>query len=198
MSTAKMAENTGAAASEQRRHRAAVAQRLVDLAPAAVDVLDWDALDQAPAWLSLPEAAQLILQARIGALLYAPELRLWIDGPRLAAARALLGDAVLDDLLTQPEAAMPRGLVRSPRIDHAGEVAAQLRSAGLAVLLAAMPPGLLRAIVIAATGATAASAMSAALAASLIARGRALGQGGAQPHAKAVAAAAGAAAACAA
>lgn len=178
MSVATTVENPGAAAADKRRRRAAVAQRLVDLAPAAVSVIDWDALDGAPEWLSLPEAAQLILQARIGALLYAPELRLWIDGPRLAAARGLLGDAVLDDLLMQPEAAMPRGLLRCPRIDHAGEVAPKLHGAGLAVLLAALPRGLLREIVVAATGAEAPSSMTQDLAATLITRARALGQGG--------------------
>src|SRR5688572_11539352 len=69
----------------QRERRAAIAQRLIDLAPSAVDDIGWDALDQAPDWLALPDAAFLILQARLGALLHLPAMRLWIDGPRLAA-----------------------------------------------------------------------------------------------------------------
>ena len=32
----------------QRERRAAVAQRLMDLAPRAVEAIDWDALDSAP------------------------------------------------------------------------------------------------------------------------------------------------------
>jgi hypothetical protein len=83
---------------------------------------------------------------------------------------------VLDDLLTQPDAALPQGLAQCPRIDHAGDVAPMLRSAGLAVLLAALPEGLLRRIMLAATGAVAAPSMTTDLAASLTARGRALGQ----------------------
>jgi hypothetical protein len=168
---------SAAHAAEARRRRATVAQRLIDLAPAAAAALDWDALDQAPDWLGLPDAAFVILQSRVGALLYAPALRLWIDGPRLAAARVLLGAAVLDDLLAQPESAMPRGLANVPRIDAAAQVGPLLKAAGTAVLLAALPAGTLREAVCQALAPVLPSPMSHELAETLISRARALGQG---------------------
>jgi hypothetical protein len=128
----------------QRERRAAVAQRLMDLAPRAVEAIDWDALDAAPDWLALPDASFLILQARLGALLHLPAVRLWIDGPRLAAARVLLGEAVIDDLLSHPEPAMPFGLTLCAPIGSAAQVGPSLRAAGVSVLLAALPRGALR------------------------------------------------------
>ncbi len=128
----------------QRERRAAVAQRLMDLAPHAVEAIDWDALDQAPDWLALPDASFLILQARLGALLHLPAMRLWIDGPRLAATRVLLGEAVLDDLMSHPESAMPFGLTPCAPIESAAQVGPSLRAAGMSVLLAALLRGSLR------------------------------------------------------
>ena len=127
-----------------RERRAAVSQRLIDLAPHAAEAIDWDTLDRAPDWLALPDASFLILQARLGALLHLPALRLWIDGPRLAATRVLLGEAVLDDLLSHPESAMPFGLTPCAPIESAARVGPALRAAGTSVLLAALPRGALR------------------------------------------------------
>ena len=129
---------------ERRERRAALAQRLIDLAPRAVEAIDWDALDQAPDWLGLPEASLLILQARLGALLHLPAMRLWIDGPRLAATRALLGEAVLDELLSHVEPAPPVAATPPAPIESAAQVGPSLRAAGVSVLLAALPPGALR------------------------------------------------------
>ena len=129
---------------ERRERRAAIAQRLIDLAPRAVEAIDWDALDQAPDWLGLPEASLLILQARLGALLHLPAMRLWIDGPRLAATRALLGEAVLDELLSHAEPAPPLAATPTAPIESAAQVGPSLRAAGVSVLLAALPPGALR------------------------------------------------------
>jgi hypothetical protein len=122
-----------------RERRAAIAQRLLDLAPGAIDAIDWDTLDRAPDWLALPDASFLILQARLGALLHLPAMRLWIDGPRLAATRVLLGEAVLDDLMSHPESAMPFGLTQCVRIESATQVGPALRASGVSVLLAVEP-----------------------------------------------------------
>ncbi|NRF67257.1 hypothetical protein HLB44_09705 [Aquincola sp. S2] len=160
-----------------RHRRATLAQRLMDLAPAAVEAVDWDALDRAPDWLALPDAAFLILQARLGALLHLPAMRLWIDGPRLVAARALLGEAVFGDLLLQPESAMPFGLTPLARIESAAQVGPRLRAAGVAVLLAALPQGALRDAVCRALAPVEPARMTPELAETLIVRARALGQG---------------------
>jgi len=188
---------------QQRERRAAIAQRLVDLAPAAVDAIDWDALDHAPDWLALPDAAFLILQARLGALLHLPAMRLWIDGPRLAATRVLLGEAVLDDLLSHPESAMPDagprprlgpaaaaggaplsserpgdgcfGLTPCVPIESAAQVGPSLRAAGVSVLLAALLPGAVREALCRGLAPVQPARMARELAETLIVRARMLG-----------------------
>ena len=163
-------------AARRRRRRADVALRLLEMAPEACESLRWDDLDQAPDWLALPDAAWLRLQARIGALLYARSLRLWIDGPRLIAARALLGAAVLDELLAMPDDALPRGLACCcPPIDAGSHVGPRLKLAGAAVLIAALPPSPLRAALATGLAPAGTSAISAELAESVIARAQALG-----------------------
>ena len=159
----------------QRERRAAVAQRLLDLAPREVAAIDWDALDAAPDWLALPDASFLILQARLGAMLHLPAMRLWIDGPRLAAARVLLGEAVIDDLMAHPESAMPFGLTACAPIASAAQVGPSLRAAGVSVLLAALPRGPLRDALCRGLAPVEPSRMSPELAQSLIARARLLG-----------------------
>jgi hypothetical protein len=160
-----------AQAREQRRLRAAIAARLQFKAPAAAATLDWDALDRAPAWLALPERALATLQRQVGALLYAPDMRLWIDGRRLAAARVALGEAFLNALLAQRDAAlMPLDAAARARIETAEQVAARLAAAGAAVLLAAIPAGALREVAAAAMAPLSAAAMACELAQSLVAR----------------------------
>jgi hypothetical protein len=158
-----------------RERRAAVAQRLLDLAPAAVDAIDWDTLDRAPDWLALPDASFLILQARLGALLHLPAMRLWIDGPRLAATRVLLGEAVLDDLMSHPESAMPFGLTQCVRIESATQVGPALRASGVSVLLAALPRGPLRDALCRGLAPVEPSRMTPELAETLILRARLMG-----------------------
>jgi hypothetical protein len=159
----------------QRERRAAIAQRLLDLAPAAVGAIDWDALDRAPDWLALPDASFLILQARLGALLHLPAMRLWIDGPRLAATRVLLGEAVLDDLMSHPDSAMPFGLTPCARIESATQVGPALRATGVSVLLAALPRGPLRDALRRALAPVEPSRMTPELAETLIVRARLMG-----------------------
>jgi hypothetical protein len=158
-----------------RERRAAIAQRLIDLAPGAVDAIDWDTLDRAPDWLALPDASFLILQARLGALLHLPAMRLWIDGPRLAATRVLLGEAVLDDLMSHPESAMPFGLTPCARIDSATQVGPALRATGVSVLLAALPRGPLRDALCRGLAPVEPSRMTPELAETLVVRARLMG-----------------------
>jgi len=164
-----------AGARERRRLRALTAERVLAHAPEAAAELDWDVLDAAPDWLAWPEAEALRFQCQVGALQCAPAIRLWIDAPRLAAARSLLGGPVLQALLDLPDSPLlPHDRVLCPRIDSAGQVAPMLRAAGAAVLLSALPPGPLRRAVEAAMAPTRASNMAPVLAQSLIERTRAL------------------------
>jgi hypothetical protein len=128
-----------------RRRRAAIAERLLARSPTEAAALDWDALDQAPDWLALPEQEFAALQCRVGAILHAPNMRLWIDGARIAAARAAVGEQFLRQLLADSTGpSLPRALSMRRRIDAAAHVGLALAGAGAAVLLAALPPGPLR------------------------------------------------------
>ena len=132
-------------AREHRRRCAAVAERLLEWAPHAASALDWDALAQAPAWLALPEPALMVLQRQTGAVLCAPALRLWIDAPRIAAARAALGEDFLRALLAPAPWNAPRVPDDvPPHINHAEHVHTALESAGAAVLMASLPATALR------------------------------------------------------
>ncbi len=168
------AEARAPRARDRRRHRAAVAAQLMARSPETAATLDWPALDAAPDWMTWPEPRVSTLQARVGALLCAPELRLWIDTPRLAAAARTLGAGFLHALLALPDRqVLPRDVARCPRIDRADQVALLLRAAGAGVLLASLPSGLRPA---AATMVTPSppSPMAAALASSLVARAQLL------------------------
>ena len=159
----------------KRRQRAAFAQRLLSKAPDSAALLDWDSLDHAPAWLGLPETELTTFQCQVGAVLHAPALRLWIDGPRLGSARLVLGDAFLQALLAQPDsAAIPIDLVGCPRIDSPSLVGALLKAAGASVLLASMPHGSVRRVAGAALAPTNASPIAQALAQSLVSQAQAL------------------------
>jgi hypothetical protein len=154
----------------KRQQRAMVAQRLRSRAADMVASLDWDALDAAPGWLALPDAELQRFEAQVGAMLCAPMLKLWIDGPRLTAARNALGTGFLQALRALPSTQMlPSNVAPCPRIDSANQVAPQLRSAGASVLLASMQPGPLRLVVAAAMAPAAPAAMVGPLAQSLIA-----------------------------
>jgi hypothetical protein len=163
----------------RRQQRAAVAQRLRTQAPDAVATLDWDALDDAPGWLALPDAELARFECQVGAMLYAPALRLWIDGARLNAARAALGAPFLQALRALPSTqVLPNNVAPCPRIDSAEQVAPLLRGAGASVLLASMLPGPLRLVVGAALAPATPAPMAGPLAHSLIARAITLASGG--------------------
>lgn len=172
-----MVHNDASSAVQTRRHRAAVARRLVERAPDAVAALDWEACERAPAWLALGADELTTFQCRVGAVLCARALRLWIDGPRLAAARALLGESFLAQLLAQPDSAsIPLGLIGAPRIDSAAQVGPALQAAGASVLLASLAHGPLRQAVGVMLAPAAPSTMTHELADTLVARAHALAQ----------------------
>jgi len=158
-------------AGNKRQQRAALAQRLRQRAADAVGSLDWDALDAAPSWLALSDAELQRFEAQVGAMLCAPMVKLWIDGPRLTAARIALGAGFLQALRSLPPTQMlPSNVAPCPRIDNAEQVAPLLRNAGVSVLLASMQPGPLRSVVTTALATGAPAAMAAPLAQSLVAR----------------------------
>jgi hypothetical protein len=158
----------------RRRHRAAIARRLLAAAPDAAATLDWDTLDTAPAWLALGDAELMVLSRQVGAILCAASIRLWIDGARIGAARAALGAGFLQALQTLPETQLlPRNVAPCPRIDSAEQVAPMLRTSGIGVLLASLPSGPLRRAATALLGSTA-STMAPALAQSLVSRAQSM------------------------
>jgi len=144
-----------------------------------MSAIDWEMLESAPAWLALPDAKLATLQRQIGALLYAPEIRLWIDGARLNAARTVLGETFLKTLLAQRDLhAYPQDTGTRPRIDTAEHVPTHLQVAGASVLLASIPQGPLRRAVAAAMAPTAAVAMACEMAQALITRAQSLASQG--------------------
>lgn len=167
---------------ERRRRRAAVAARLLASGAGAISAIDWEMLETAPAWLALPDAKLATLQRQIGALIYAPEIRLWIDGARLGAARATLGETFMSALLAQQDLlAFPLDAGARPRIDSAEKVATHLQVVGAAVLLASMPAGRLRDVVCAAMAPTAPAPLPGEMAQSLVARAASLAAQSASP-----------------
>jgi len=171
-----------AAAAAARRRRTTVAARLIHHAPQVAASVDWDMLDRAPAWLSLPDDQLAALQRRIGALLHLRAMRLWIDGPRLGIARAVLGASFLHNLLAQPEvAAVPAGSVTLSHIDTASQVGPLLQATGASVLLASLRSGPLHDAAAALLAPAVAAEMHAELAETLIARAEAAAQDCAVP-----------------
>ena len=164
-----------ARAHARRGQRAATAARLMARSPQSAAALDWALLDAMPEWLAWPEADAARYQCQVGALLCAPVLRLWIDAPRLAAAKAAVGAPFLHTLLALPGTQiLPLDAAPCPRMDAADQVAPMLRTAGIEVLLAALPAGPLRRAVAALMAPAAASQMASALAQSLAERAAAL------------------------
>ena len=165
---------------ERRRRRSAIATRLLASGADAISAIDWEMLETAPAWLALPDTRLATLQRQIGALLYVPEIRLWIDGARLNAARNLLGETFLQALLAQRDLhAFTPDTGTRPRIDTAEHMPTHLQVAGASVLLASIAQGPLRRAVSAAMAPTAAMPMACEMALSLVARAQSLAaQGG--------------------
>jgi hypothetical protein len=137
-------------AAAQRAQRAAVARALEGRAPRQAAGLDWQALDDAPPWIALDDNSLRLLRRRVGSVLLAPALRLWISAAKVNAARATLGDDWWRRLLEhQPWPDWSSELAQwgdwpadAPSTPEA--VAAVLDEAGGAVMLGTVPHGALR------------------------------------------------------
>lgn len=128
----------------KNRHirRAAIARRLLALAPAEAAHLDWDALDRAPDWLVLSATELGVLRRRVGAVTHAPSMRLWIDRGRIAAARIALGERFMQRLFAEASDALPPNLLAGGRsIESALEVEPVLAATGASILLASLLAG---------------------------------------------------------
>ena len=136
-------------ASTRRLHCAAVAAQVLQDAPGAAPALGWAELGAAPPWLALDRQARDVLATRVGAVLYAPALRLWISAPAVAAAREAVGDAWWQALMSHrswpelPDEA-PHSLGPVQQQLGAAALARLFREAGAAVLLSTLPHGALR------------------------------------------------------
>lgn len=162
-------------ARERRRRRAAVARRLLAVNNEALAEVDWDTLDTAPGWLALPDAQMQPLMRQIGAVVCAAQIRLWIDGARIGAAREALGDTFLRALAAQRDLpSLPREMAPQTPIETAQDVAAGLQAAGTSILLAAVRSFALRRAASAAFGGVTPASMAVELALSLIQRAHAL------------------------
>jgi hypothetical protein len=177
-------DDTPRALRARRAVRAAAARRLLGAAPDCAGTLDWDTLAQSPHWLALPEAALARFARRLGAVLCAPAVKLWIDGPRIAAARAALGDAFLQALLAEPDVPAIDAGGRA-RQESAERLPGLLQAGGAGVLLASLPAGPLRRAAAALLGPAVDLALTPALAHTLIARTQALAAGAANDDAAA-------------
>jgi len=170
-----------ALARERRAVRAAAARRLLAAAPDCAAALDWDALAEAPHWLALPQPALARFARRVGAVLCAPAVKLWIDGPRIAAARAALGDDFLQALLDEADVPVVDAGGRA-RQESAERLPALLQAGGAGVLLASLPHGPLRRAAAAVLGPAVELALTPALAHTLVARTQALAAAGGAAH----------------
>ena len=134
-------------AAQQRHQRAAVARRLLAEAAPLARNLDWAALDQAPPWMALSTGGLALFTRRVGSVLAAPALRLWIAAPQITAARAAVGSAWWQALMARADwPPLPPQVQTWPdgaTVDADG-VARVLHEAGAAVLLATLPHGALR------------------------------------------------------
>lgn len=79
----------------KRLERAAAARILLSLHEkgqlANPEQWNWGVLDALPAWCLLDEQARVQLQSVCGALVLAPELRLWIDRELISAGHSVIG-----------------------------------------------------------------------------------------------------------
>lgn len=132
-----------------RRHRAAVAETLLRSGRTSAHAVDWASLGEAPAWLGWPAPMLERFALRVGTVMLAPALRLWIAMPAIKTAQAAMGGDWWARLMAHgawPEVPIdwPHALgLEAQRLD-AQELAATFRAAGHAVLLATLPHGSLR------------------------------------------------------
>ena len=162
---------------ERRLHRAAIARRVRAGAPDQAHSLDWEALDQAPSWLALPDEELAHLQRAVGAVVHDAELRLWIDGSSIAAARSAVGQQVWQGLMdprSRPAGGVGLSAIGSRLNADPNTVSESLARVGTSVLLAALPHGPLRTIALELFAPIAAAEIVEPLAQSILAKAQAL------------------------
>ena len=128
----------------RRRHRAAVARRLVRwrthpalVASAARDRLDtltWQEIETLPAWCALGDEALAGLVPLVGAVSLLPAVRRSVRGDVLRRLVALLGERRLHALRTRPY----RATAESVALAAPDALAAQLAARGVRALLATL------------------------------------------------------------
>jgi len=95
--------------SVKRLRRAAAARLLLGLHEsgqlAQPELWTWDALDSLPGWCLQDEQTRTRLQLLCGALVLAPELRLWIDRELILAAQQLISKPFFDQVVARAEQA---------------------------------------------------------------------------------------------
>jgi hypothetical protein len=92
-------EVAGTRAKRAARARAAHWAAQIGLPANITQGLAWNALADAPAWTYAPRDERDHLAMLAGALVSATQMRLWIDGERIAQAVALLGDTCFEKVL---------------------------------------------------------------------------------------------------
>jgi len=120
-------------AADRRRRRTAAAGLLLQQGDAGRRGWTWDTLAELPAWALDAEEAQALAQWA-GALWFAPAVPRCIDGARLSAWRALLGD---DGVQAVQLAATATGASNLP---PAAQLQPALQQRGRALLLGSLPP----------------------------------------------------------
>lgn len=139
--------------SSRRRVRSEAAQNLLRLHEAGVlaepELWTWEVVDRLPLWTLLDVPQRERVQRVAGAVLLAPEMRLWISDAQLREAERLLGAEILAavlqraDELAVSQATDPgefnRGVIEAAATPMPPEgLEARLMSAGASVLTATL------------------------------------------------------------
>lgn len=121
------------AARQRRAHRAAVAHAIAADAAHELQGVAWPQLVELPDWCLWADGPRSALVRVAGALFCAPGMRLWIDGSRLGAARAIVGSDLFERVMQAP--ALP---MQAPSVPASGDLSRLFDTAGRAVLLGSL------------------------------------------------------------
>jgi hypothetical protein len=127
-------EIAGARAKRAARARAAHWAAQTGLPATVTRQIGWNALAEAPLWVYAPSGEKDQLALLTGALVRAAQMRLWIDGERIAQAIALLGDTCFENILAFELGAQ----CQPPEMPDLMPMKQQLIQSGATVLLASI------------------------------------------------------------
>lgn len=148
--TESMLDSFGGVQSLKRQRRGAAAKVLLALYEAdqlaEPEKWTWDAIDALPVWCLQDELTRHNTQLLCGALVLAPELRLWIDRKLIVAAHDLIGQHCFDHIVAKADnVAIAVNTFASTRISASGNreqvadsVKASLLQAGASVFKASL------------------------------------------------------------